>query len=79
MINRRKDRYVAARVETEIRWQLETIADSAGLSISEYLRHLIVNDLSQRGILRLRASQRIISPIQVAAAGGLKKEGVESL
>jgi len=60
-----KDSFIATRVESEIRWLVETIAESAGLTVSEYVRHLIVNDLTRKGILADRASRRLVSPVEV--------------
>jgi len=65
-----KSRFVVTRVESEVRWLIENVAVSAGLTVSEYIRHLIVNDLAQKGILLDRASRKLMSPV-----AALNKEG----
>lgn len=55
-----KTHCITFRVEAEIRWQLDQMAAAAGISLSEFLRHLVVVDLSAKGILQRRARDLVV-------------------
>ena len=59
-LHARKDRFVATRVESDILYLLRNVAQSAGVTVSEYLRHLVITDLSRQRILEDRSMKAIV-------------------
>jgi len=53
----KKSMMVWAWVDLEIRNLVEKIADSKGISISEYVRQLVIDDLDKRSIFTTKLKE----------------------
>jgi len=55
-----KNRMLITRVEPEIRWLIEELAEAAGQQKSEYLRHIITVHLERIGVLSSECSKKLV-------------------
>jgi hypothetical protein len=66
---RRTKIMIWARVDTEVRDLVEKLAKAKGISISEYVRSLILEDLDKRTIFTMALKQTLHEPQREEAKG----------
>lgn len=58
-----KVKTATTKLTVDAHWLLKRLAWSAGLTLSEYLRLLVVSDLSAKGLLLSEAQREIADPV----------------
>lgn len=56
--NEMKTKIIGTRVSSEVRKTIERLSDSKGISISEYVRQLIISDLDKRSVFTTKLKEQ---------------------